>query len=115
MGIRYDDRNRGTLSDDFYKEFLEDRGISKAQHFTTAHIGGLNSRIRSSFKVIEHIWGSGDHFYKLAQKHYGNPKLWWLIAWYNTTPTEAHVKLGDTIRIPTPLERALYYYNNPRV
>ena len=114
MGIRYDDRNREMLTDDLYKEVLEDRGISRAPHFTTAHFGALNAKIRRTFKSIEHIWGPGDHFYKLAQKHYGDPKMWWVIAWYNTTPTEAHVKLGDTIKIPKPLERVLYYYNNPR-
>ena len=115
MGIRYDDRNRDMLTDDLYQETLADRGVSRIPHFTTAQLGALDSKIRSKFKRIEHIWGVGDHFYKLAQKHYGDPTLWWVIAWYNTTPTEAHVKVGDLIRIPMPLERVLYYFNNPRI
>tara|TARA_R110000824_G_scaffold313893_1_gene500743 strand:+ start:57 stop:404 length:348 start_codon:yes stop_codon:yes gene_type:complete len=115
MGIRYDNRIRNFLEDDLYRDKLKEKGVRRIAHFNTAHIGGLNASIRSKFKRIEHIWGVGDRFYKLAEQHYGNPKLWWVIAWYNTTPTETHVKVGDTIKIPMPLERILYYFNNPRI
>ena len=52
-----------------------------------------------------HVWTTGDRLYKLAQEHYGNPTLWWIIAWYNGRPTEGHFKVGDVIQIPTPVEQ----------
>ena len=56
---------------------------------------------------IPHIWSMGDRFYKLASRYYQDPRLWWIIAWYNRTPTEAHVKTGWIIDVPLPLEAAL--------
>jgi nucleoid-associated protein YgaU len=58
----------------------------------------------------QHIWSSGDRFYKLAHSAYGDSKYWWVIAWYNKTPTEAHVQIGDILYIPLPLERILSLY-----
>jgi len=43
----------------------------------------------------------------LASKYYGDPKQWWVIASFNRTPTESHVKIGDLIRIPLSLADAL--------
>ena len=57
--------------------------------------------------MIRHVWGLGDRLYKLAHQYYGDPALWWIIAWYNTRPTEAHFKQGDVIRIPLPLNEVL--------
>jgi nucleoid-associated protein YgaU len=45
----------------------------------------------------------------LAHKHYGDANLWWIIAWYNKKPTEAHVKMGDIITIPLPLDKVIRY------
>jgi len=115
MGIRYDNRNRSSLTGGPYRDTLKERGANRISYFTTAHLGGLSASVRSKFKRIEHIWGAGDRFYKLAEQYYGNPKLWWVIAWYNTTHTETHVEVGDTIKVPMPLERILYYFNNPRI
>jgi len=60
--------------------------------------------------TIQHVWATGDRYHKLSAIYYKNPKYWWLIAWYNQTPTEAHVKVGELIYIPMPLERALASY-----
>ena len=47
-----------------------------------------------------HIWNTGDRFSKLAAEHYGDPTLWWVIAYFNKKPTDGHVKVGDQILIP---------------
>jgi nucleoid-associated protein YgaU len=52
---------------------------------------------------LEHIWKVGDSYSKIASKHYGDPKLWWVIAWFNKRPTETHCAIGDKLYIPTPL------------
>ena len=40
------------------------------------------------------MWKLGDRFYKLADQYYGDPTLWWIIAWYNRMPTESHAEGG---------------------
>jgi len=37
--------------------------------------------------------------------------LWWLIAWFNRSPTEAHNKVGDIILIPAGVEELLSLFN----
>lgn len=59
----------------------------------------------ATIEPIGHIWTTGDRLYKLAEKYYNDPTLWWVIAWYNNRPTEGHFKVGDVIQIPTPIER----------
>jgi len=54
-----------------------------------------------------YIWKVGDHFWKLAADYYNNPNYWWVIAWYNGFPTEAHISPGRMIEIPISLEKAL--------
>ena len=90
-----------------HKELFENRKINKIFQYDTPILTKITPRQRASLTRLRHIWKTGDRFYKLASKHYGDPKLWWIIAWYNTAPTEAHLKIGDTIRIPFPLERVM--------
>ena len=59
------------------------------------------------FDYITHVWSMGDRYYKLASKYYGSPEYWWVIALYNQRPTEFHIKLGELIRVPSPLTEVL--------
>jgi len=59
------------------------------------------------FEIATKVWSLGDRFYKLASTYYNSPQYWWVIAYYNKKPTEQHVKLGDIIEIPLPLDRVL--------
>jgi hypothetical protein len=56
---------------------------------------------------IRHIWRTGDRYFKLANTYYGNPEYWWIIAAYNQAPTEGHLRVGDIVFIPTPLDTIL--------
>ena len=60
-----------------------------------------------SVATVDHIWSYGDMYWKLAEIHYKDSKYWWLIASFNKRPTEAHNKIGDTIKIPVNLSEAL--------
>lgn len=97
---------------EFYKEFMEQRQIKQLNQYLTPNIPELTFQRRRSLQTVDHIWKTGDKLYKLASQHYGDPTLWWLIAWYNEKPTEAHFYLGDVVSIPLPLGRVLSYYNN---
>ena len=77
--------------------------------YSTPSFRRLSVSQRRSLNEIKHIWKTGDRYYKLAATYYGRPELWWAIALYNNKPTEGHIKLGDTIRIPLPLEKYLRY------
>tara|TARA_R110002110_G_scaffold98645_3_gene252411 strand:- start:590 stop:1021 length:432 start_codon:yes stop_codon:yes gene_type:complete len=66
---------------------------------------------RYALNNIHHIWTVGDHYWKLANDYYGDPGLWYLIAWYNQKPTEAHVKIGDSLAIPLPIQDVMRLFN----
>jgi nucleoid-associated protein YgaU len=99
--------------------------MSKRFKFLGVNNGGENSKIveqystpvnvrltdaqRRTITEVNHIWKTGDRYYKLAERYYGRPQYWWAIALYNNKPTEGHIKLGDTIRVPLPLEKYLRY------
>jgi|TARA_R110002074_G_scaffold386006_1_gene567556 hypothetical protein len=53
------------------------------------------------------IWDETTRLSKLASKHLGNFEYWWVIAWWNKKPTDAHYKVGDVVYIPNNLTMAL--------
>ena len=60
-----------------------------------------------SFRDIYVFTQEEDRYDQLAQEYYGDSKYWWVIAWYNQRPTEASIKTGQILLVPTPLERVL--------
>jgi nucleoid-associated protein YgaU len=88
-----------------YRDLLSRKKIPLLAQWTTP----TNRPIKSTTGVteIEHIWKTGDRYYKLSNTYYGNPEYWWVIARYNFAPTEGHLKSGRLIIIPTPLNRVL--------
>ncbi len=93
-----------------YEEFMDNRNIRQIIQYASPSYPKLTVARRRSIQYDNHVWKIGDRFYKLAYEYYGYPELWWLIAWYNQTPTESHVNLGDTIMIPVDSEKALTYF-----
>ena len=93
-----------------YKRAFEERGHKHGiNHFATPRLRHITPSQRRRLTRVKHTWKTGDRYYKLAHAHYGNAKFWWVIAWYNRRPTEAHVKLGDVIYIPHSLEDVLRF------
>ena len=80
------------------------RNLQKIVHYGTSVLYHPDVFDRSSLNTDTHIWKYGDRFYKLAFTYYNDPKLWWIIAWYNGYPTEASIKIGDVLDIPLSLE-----------
>jgi hypothetical protein len=106
---RYFGRKKILNAHVMYKEFFEDRGLSHIRHFGTPILRYPSDKEKKQLTSIGHIWKTGDRYYKLANKHYGDPRYWWIIAWYNKKPTEAHMDLGDSVYIPTPLHLILEF------
>ena len=63
--------------------------------------------LRINFTYVEKVIGQGDKMYKFAHDVYGDADYWWIIAWFNNKPTDAHCKIGEVLYIPLPLNRAI--------
>jgi hypothetical protein len=107
MASRYKGRKRKVTDEEMYQETLESRGESRIRHFSTPRLNHPTTAQRETMTKHIHVWRDGDRFYKLADHHYGDSRYWWVIAWWNLRPTESHVKIGEGLRIPGPLNLVL--------
>ena len=107
---RYQGRRVAVNSDDLYKNILDQRGLKFVRQYRTANLSYPSKEKIGRMMTDQHLWKMGDRFYKLAHHYYGDSKYWWVIAWFNKKPTEAHIKTGELIKIPTPVEEILNYY-----
>ena len=112
MASRYDNRRLLRNSNEIYFHILEERGLKSIVQYNTPIFDKVTERERLGITQLQQVWTVGDRLYKLAAKHYGDPKLWWVIARYNYKPTDAHFKLGSMVYIPMPVETMLEYYRN---
>ena len=109
MPDRYQRRGRRKNNEELYENAFEERGVKGILQYTTPRFRTITPEMRSQLNREKYIWKISDSYQKLAQAYYGNPRYWWVLAWYNRKPTDALVKVGDTIRIPKPLERVLEF------
>lgn len=109
---RFDNRKIFINRSELYDQMAEERDAKYfRQYETPEHRYPTAEEIRE-LKIQKHVWKSGDKFYKLAHEYYGDSNLWWVIAWYNKTPTESHVSLGSVLSIPNPISKVLKYMRN---
>jgi nucleoid-associated protein YgaU len=97
---------------ELYEQLAEERDTKYFRQFETPRLRYPTAKEISEFSIRKHVWKSGDKFYKLAHEYYGDSKLWWVIAWYNKTPTESHVPNGSVLSIPLPIQKVLKYLRN---
>jgi len=104
---RYGSSNVTNNDSDFYTPLAEKRGLKAIQHFQTVVIHNPQIFERMQIRTNSHVWKYGDRYYKIANTYYGDPQLWWIIAWYNGYPTEVDVKVGDVLEIPLNFEQII--------
>lgn len=107
MTSRYDGREIRTNIDQKYREIFKKRNVQFINQYMTPELKYPTATDMAELTNYSHVWKLGDRFYKLADEYYKDSTLWWVIAWYNRTPTEAQVNLGDIVNIPMPLEKIL--------
>jgi hypothetical protein len=107
MVSRYDNQIIGKNKTEIYSKFLEERNLNHIKQYFTIEMHHPSDDELRQIQIIGHEWKVGDRYYKLADKYYGDAKLWYIIAHYNQKPTESHLQLGDVIDIPMPLERVI--------
>ena len=101
------DRATVINKDELYEETFRKRGVKFIRQYPTPVMKEMSVEVTSQVEQISHVWSIGDRFFKLAYKHYGDSSLWWIIARFNSKPTESHLEIGDIVQIPVPLTDAL--------
>ena len=108
-------KNTGVIfnNDSDYKQVFKKRfgreGLNELQrkkalkHLETLQLNYPDFEELLSISTKEHLWRTGDRFYKLADYYYGDAGYWWIIAYFNKKPTDHHVKPGELVLVPTPL------------
>lgn len=96
---RYDNRPK-VISSDVHENLRKNRGLVNILHFSSPSFDKISKELLTPDNLDYHVWGIGDRFYKIAAEHYGDPRLWWVIAFFNKKPTDGHVTIGDVIYIP---------------
>ena len=110
MASRYGKRIVFTNRSELYENIREEKSVTNIKHFNTPSLRYPTVEQIASLATITHLWKTGDRYYKIAAKYYGDPTYWWVIAWFNQKPTEGHLRAGELLTIPLPLDRILNYY-----
>ena len=109
MANRYREREIMKNDNTLYKEVFRKRNVKFIRQYESPYFKYPKNGDYNKFTISSYTWSVGDSFYKLADRFYNDPTAWWVIAKFNNRPTEAHVAVGDTIYIPTPLPIVLNY------
>ena len=92
---------------EFYSPLTSKRGLKSIVQMQTIALHNPAVFERMNLSTDTYIWKYGDRYYNLANIYYGDPKHWWIIAWYNGYPTEANIQIGDVIEIPLNFEEII--------
>ena len=98
------------LNDDvnYQKSLFSDRGIKQVMQYETPVFSyPTNGEMAGALEIETVRWGATHKLYNLAEEFYGEPELWWVIAWFNRKPTEGHFSIGDVVYIPQPIDAAM--------
>lgn len=109
---RFNNRRTFINSSQNFDDQFRVRSLNSIKHFSTIKINYPTSEEMTKLEIITENWKLGDRLYKYAYKHYGDPSLWWVIAWFNKKPTENDYQLGEEVLIPFPLEKLLKYFGD---
>tara|TARA_R100000234_G_scaffold1202_1_gene1067 strand:+ start:250 stop:594 length:345 start_codon:yes stop_codon:yes gene_type:complete len=105
---RYTERDIILNDDEQYRrQFYKGKDLENLSHYETPELVYPTPEEIEDLDIVTLTWKTGTRLFKLADQFYGDPSLWWVIAFFNQKPTDAHFKIGDIISVPTPIERVL--------
>lgn len=105
MPYRYASRDTVRLSkEDMFKQIKERRNLDSVSLFGTPKFERITDTMLENLSYESYTWSRGDRFYKLAHTFYGDAAYWWVIAMFNNSPTEHHIKIGEEIIIPLEMD-----------
>ena len=106
---RYEGRTKAANTNEMYKDYFDRKGQKFFKQYVTGMLSYPTEKQIESLDLVYHTWGMGDRYEKLASEHYGDSRLWFIIAWFNKKPLEQMAKPGSVIYIPKPMERVMDY------
>ena len=104
---RYNNRNIGVNREQSYDKVFKKRGVKRITQYTTPTLPRPTQEQLDKLKYTIYTWSAGDRYWRIAERAYGDKDLWVIIAKFNNKPTEAHIKVGDEIKIPTDIAQAV--------
>jgi hypothetical protein len=104
---RYANRQILKNGEEMYENTFLERNVKFINQYETPIFTYPDEKNIGRLTLNRHFWSVGDRYYKLAYQYYGDAKDWWVIAKFNNKPTESHVKIGDILYIPIPLQEVL--------
>ena len=104
---RYRNSRIAVNKNEMYLDLFEERGVKKITQYRSYFFKSVPQEVLDSIDTEDYVWKYGDSYWSLASKYYSDPKMWWIIASYNRKPTEALLKIGDTIKIPLNLTQVM--------
>jgi hypothetical protein len=110
MSLRYENVDVFINKSKLYSSTFRDRGVSQVRQYGTRNLKFPSVEQMTELNIIAHTWKYGDRYHRLADDHYGDSKLWWVIAFFNQKPTESNLEFGSIVYIPHPLETIINMY-----
>ena len=104
---RYNSRRKAINKNEQWEKTLEDRGVKEIKQYSTPRFKNPTEEQLNRIRTKDYMWNTGDMFWRLASKEFGDSRLWWVIARLNNKPTEASLEAGDIIKIPLEIAIAL--------
>ena len=104
---RYSKTRRVVNRSEYYRFLRRHRYARRITQYATPKLRMPTIVDRMGVAVDTYVWKYGDRLYNLASRYYGDVRYWWVIAWWNSYPTEADLKPGMAITIPLDLDAAL--------
>ena len=109
MPFRNDKREIFSNDHKIYASYLRNKNLNLIKHYGKMRLNSITEEEMADLTILDHVWKTGDKFYKLASKYYGDTRYWWVIAFFNKKPMDNFCKVGEIINIPTPIEEVIYY------
>tara|TARA_B100000287_G_C20391063_1_gene685653 strand:+ start:141 stop:494 length:354 start_codon:yes stop_codon:yes gene_type:complete len=95
---------------EYQESLLDRRDLVQIIQYSTARFYYPTFQERAAMSTVPFVWTATSKMYNVAAQFYGDPKLWWLIGWFNQKPTEAHWKVGDVAFIPANSKEVLTFF-----
>ncbi len=106
---RYNSKEKVINRNDLYSQQFENRDVHSIVQYRMDPMTHPTAQEEKTLSIQHHRWQPNDRLYRLADQHYGDFRLWWLIAQYNRVGSELELSHGQIILIPHPLSLALQY------
>jgi len=110
--MRYKQIKTFNNDNELYKKLLIEKNKLFINQYESLKLRALLESDYDQFDIKSHVWTQGDTFEKLSSLYYLNPRYWFILAYFNSKPTEFYVSNGETIYIPMPLQKVLNFYNS---